>query len=54
MEASWIRYFLLELDEAPRAGKLSGDNQSSLALAENSEFHQCTKNIAANHHYIRE
>ena len=54
MESSWIRQFLVELGDTPRPVKLFGDNQSSLALAENPEFHQRTKNIAVKHHYIRE
>ena len=34
--------------------KLFGDNQSSLSLAENPEFHQRTKHIDIKHHFIRE
>ncbi|KAI0999084.1 hypothetical protein K3495_g9112 [Podosphaera aphanis] len=54
MEASWIRQFLEELGNRSKSVKLFGDNQSSLALAENPEFHQRTKHIAIKHHYIRE
>ena len=32
---------------------LYGDNQSSLNLAENPEFHQRTKYIDVKHHFIR-
>jgi hypothetical protein len=31
-----------------------GDNQSSLALAENPEFHQRTKHIDIKYHFIRQ
>ncbi|CCU76267.1 Gag-Pol polyprotein [Blumeria hordei DH14] len=54
MEASWIRQFLEELGNRSKSVKLFGDNQSSLALAENPEFHQRTKHIAIKHHYKRE
>jgi hypothetical protein len=31
-----------------------GDNQGSLALAENPEFHQRTKHVDIQYHYIRQ
>ena len=34
--------------------RLYGDNQSSLSLAENPEFHQQTKHIDVKHHFIQE
>ena len=34
--------------------RLYGDNQSSLNLVENPEFHQQTKHIDVKHHFIRE
>jgi len=37
-----------------KAVRLYGDNQGSLALAENPELHQRTKHIDIKHHFIRE
>jgi len=37
-----------------RCIRLYGDNQSSLALAENPELHQRTKHIDVKYYYVRE
>jgi hypothetical protein len=37
-----------------RSVKLFGDNQGSMSLAENPEFHQRTKHIDIKHHFIWE
>jgi hypothetical protein len=37
-----------------KAIRLYGDNQGSLNLAENLEFHQRTKHIDVKHYFIRE
>ena len=34
--------------------RLYGDNQGSLSLAKNPEFHQRTKHINVKHHFIQE
>ena len=68
-EASWLRLLLSELgiliqtdtfaqirvnknDESAIA--LKGDNQSAIALANNSVLHSRTKHIDIQHHYIRD
>ena len=33
---------------------LQGDNESSIKLVKNAEFHACIKHIDVQHHYIRE
>jgi RAB protein geranylgeranyltransferase component A len=40
--------------QADQPTLLYGDNQGSLALAENPEFHQRTKHIEVQWHYIKE
>jgi hypothetical protein len=57
MEAAWLRQLFKELRyKGKDAAKilLYGDNQSSLALAENPELHQRTKHIAVKYYYIRQ
>jgi hypothetical protein len=56
-EAAWLRLLLSELryqgnDIKPT--KIFGDNQSSMALSENPEFHQRTKHVDVQYHYIRQ
>jgi hypothetical protein len=57
MEAAWLRQVFEELgyrrDDVTKV-HLKGDNQGSLALAENPEIHQRTKHIKIKYHYIRE
>ena len=59
-EALWIRTFLSEIygttyDAVGGTGTLLlADNQSAMALAKNSTFHDRTKHIAVRHHFIRD
>ena len=56
-EAAWLRSVFTELGYAGKDAeciRLYGDNQSSLALAENPELHQRTKHVDVQYHYIRE
>ena len=58
-EAIWVGRFLAELSgnlehTSPKAITVYADNQGSLALAHNREFHARTKHIAIREHYIRE
>ena len=59
-EALWIRTFLMEMfgstfDVPGGPGSLIlVDNQSAMALAKNSTFHDRTKHIAVRHHFIRD
>ncbi|KAF7543877.1 hypothetical protein G7Z17_g10388 [Cylindrodendrum hubeiense] len=54
-EAAWIRSFMAELG-IPLTSPLVifADNQSSIKLAHNPEYHARTKHIAVHHHYVRE
>ena len=55
-EAAWIQHFLLEISYFRPDIKpilVNGDNQGSLALAENPQYHQKTKYINIQYHYIR-
>jgi hypothetical protein len=56
-EAAWLRKLLRQLqysgsDIEPTL--IHGDNQSSLALAEDAKSHQRTKHVDIQYHYIRE
>jgi len=56
-EAIWLQTLLTELqyhgkEHVPT--HIYGDNQSSLALAENPEYHQRTKHIDIKYHFIRQ
>jgi hypothetical protein len=56
-EAAWLRLLLKELNYEGGDVKptlIYGDNQGSLALAENPEFHQRTKHVDIQYHYIRQ
>ena len=56
-EAAWLRLLfegLYCIDSKYVKIRIYGDNQSSLALSENPEYHQRTKHIEVQHHYIRE
>lgn len=50
----WIRRFLGELNIKVNKYTLMCDNQSSLKLIRNPEFHQRTKHIDTRYHFIRE
>uniref|UniRef100_A0AAV1TZV9 Uncharacterized protein n=1 Tax=Peronospora matthiolae TaxID=2874970 RepID=A0AAV1TZV9_9STRA len=55
-EAVWLRVFLYELGEmtSNHAVKIFEDNQGSIALAKNPEFHKRTKHIDIRYHFVRE
>jgi hypothetical protein len=56
-EALWLRQIIGQIMYSGsdiKSVKLYGDNQGSLSLAENPEFHQRTKHIDVKHHFIRE
>jgi hypothetical protein len=55
-QAVWIRRFINELDLDELLGPLLifGDNKSGLKLVRNAEFHDRTKYIDIQHHYVRE
>lgn len=56
-ELAWMQHFLSEVgyngpDLHPMT--IHGDNQGSLSLAENPQYHQKTKHIEVQYHYIRQ
>ena len=55
-EAVWLKSFLCELGEmkSDEAVKRYEDNQGSIALAKNPEFHKRTKHIDIRYHFVRE
>uniref|UniRef100_A0AAV1UAD0 Uncharacterized protein n=1 Tax=Peronospora matthiolae TaxID=2874970 RepID=A0AAV1UAD0_9STRA len=55
-EAVWLRVFLCELGEmtSNQAVKIFEDDQGSIALAKNPEFHKRTKHIDIRYHFARE
>jgi hypothetical protein len=56
-EALWLQQIMKQMMYSRndiQAVKIYSDNQSSLSLAENPEFHQRTKHIDVKHHFIRE
>ena len=55
-QAVWLRRFLAELpiNRPPTAVRILGDNQASLDLVKNAEYHDRTKHIDVQHHYVRE
>ena len=59
-EAIWIRRLLTELStemtpyDTAAPITIFADNQGSMALAKNPEFHSRTKHIGIQHHFIRE
>jgi len=54
-ESVWITAFLHDLHfKIRKPGLIYGDNQGSIKLALNSQFHGRTKHIAIQHHFIRD
>uniref|UniRef100_A0AAV1V1U5 Copia protein n=1 Tax=Peronospora matthiolae TaxID=2874970 RepID=A0AAV1V1U5_9STRA len=55
-EAVWLKVLLGELGEmtSDEAIKMYEDNQGSIALAKNPEFHKRTKHIDIRYHFVRE
>lgn len=54
-EAVWLKRLLDEIDyDQPKTILLNCDNQSTVCLVWNPEFHQRTKHIETKYHFIRE
>src|SRR5216684_9113996 len=54
-EAVWLRRLLSELkQDTTEPTTIHIDNQSSIALAHNPEFHNRTKHVNIQHHFLRE
>jgi len=59
-EALWVKRFTTEIDDIsgngdqPKTITIFADNQGSIALAKNPEFHSRTKHISIQLHFIRE
>ena len=55
-KAVWLNAFLCELNEifSDTAVKIYDDNQGSIALAQNPEYHKRTKHINVRYHFVRE
>ena len=55
-EAIWLKAFLCELGEisSDTAVKIFEDNQGSIALAKNPQYHKRTKHIDIKYHFVRE
>ena len=54
-ECVWLRRLLSELGDPPRGPTtILEDNQSSIAMAKNPQFHGRAKHIDIKHHFVRE
>ena len=55
-KAVWLKTFLIELGELHKNGavKIYEDNQGSIALAKNPQFHKRIKHIEIRYHFVRE
>ncbi|GMG18459.1 unnamed protein product [Phytophthora fragariaefolia] len=55
-EAIWLKAFLCEIGEMETKStiKIYENNQGSIALAKNPEFHKRTKHIDIRYHFVRE
>ena len=55
-EAVWLRSLLAEVGFRKRSSPVTlyADNQGSITLANNPEFHRCTKHIDVRFHWIRD
>ncbi|XP_065907800.1 uncharacterized protein [Dysidea avara] len=53
-EAIWLKQLLADLNTAPKKIEILEDNQSEIAMANNSAGHKRTKHIDIKHHFIRE
>jgi len=58
-EALWVKRFMAEIEDMSGHKKekpvtIFADNQGSMALAKNPEFHSRTKHISIQQHFIRE
>ena len=53
-EAVWLKQLLIELGRNQEKINIYCDNNSTICLANNPEFHTRTKHIDIRYHYIRE
>jgi len=54
-EAMWLRHLFGELGFIQKEPiLLLGDNDGSIAMAKNPEFHKCTKHVDIRWHWVRE
>jgi hypothetical protein len=52
-EAVWLQNLSTEMGQNMSSSTLiNGDNQSTLAIANNPQYHKCTKHFDIKHHYI--
>ena len=55
MKLVWLRRLLSDMRvESSKASNLCFDNKSSIYIASNQTFHECTKHIEMDCHYVRE
>ena len=54
-EACWLRNLYDEIGyKQPKLTLIRGDNDGSIAMARNAQFHKCSKHIATRWHWIRD
>jgi hypothetical protein len=53
-EAVWLRQLLSELGQGTHPTPLLIDNQSTIAIAKNPKFHNCTKHINIYYHFLQQ
>ena len=54
-ELTWLKHFLQEIDfSTPTPIPLSCDNQATIHIASNLVFHERTKHIKVNCHYVED
>jgi hypothetical protein len=54
-ELTWLQHFLQEIGfSAPTPIPLSCDNQAAIHIASNPVFHERTKHIEVDSHYVRD
>ena len=51
--ADMVEYFLKELRKEPEAPSLHSNSQSTIVLANNSVYHDRTRHIDVQYHFIR-
>ena len=53
-EAVWLRQLISELEQQTEKMIIYEDNQSTICLSKNPQFHVRSKHIAIRYHYIRD